>query len=286
MGWFVFGLISYNHLFKTVDSDRRNEISFGCLGDVAQKTNSWFPTSTASIQPQAAFIVLATHQAVCGEGMVVLSAREFALLHEFLLHPGRILSRAQLEEHLYGINEEVESNAVDFLIHGVRKKLARMQTGRAETTVVDVSKMARELIAEYLPMVEAGGIDLGLDESDRLTLSAVAENLYLILRNALENALKYSPQGEEVTLNIYETEESAVLEIIDNGPGIPVSERERVFDPFYRLPETSEAGSGLGLAIAMEAAICQGGIVSLHNRQEGSGLIFRYNQDKTTALPG
>ncbi len=164
--------------------------------------------------------------------------------------------------------------------------LARMQTGKVETTMVDISKMARELIAEYLPMAEAGGIDLGLDESARLTLPAVAENLYLILRNALENALKYCSQGGEVTLRIYETEESAVMEIIDNGPGIPVSQRERVFDPFYRLPETSEEGSGLGLAIAMEAAICQGGIVSLHNRQEGSGLIFRYSQRKNPPLPG
>ncbi len=65
----------------------------------------------------------ATHQATCGDIMVILSAREFALLHALLLHPGRILARAELEEHIYGWNEEVESNAVDFLIHGVRKKL-------------------------------------------------------------------------------------------------------------------------------------------------------------------
>ncbi len=65
----------------------------------------------------------ATYQATCGEVRVVLSGREFALFHALLLHPGRILSRAQLEEHIYGWNEEVESNAVDFLIHGVRKKL-------------------------------------------------------------------------------------------------------------------------------------------------------------------
>jgi two-component system, OmpR family, response regulator len=65
----------------------------------------------------------ATHQATCGDIMVILSAREFALLHTLLLHPGRIFARAELEEHIYGWNEEVESNAVDFLIHGVRKKL-------------------------------------------------------------------------------------------------------------------------------------------------------------------
>lgn len=65
----------------------------------------------------------ATHEARCGELAVVLSAREFALLHALLLKPGVILGRAELEERIYGWNEEVESNAIDFLIHGVRKKL-------------------------------------------------------------------------------------------------------------------------------------------------------------------
>lgn len=65
----------------------------------------------------------ATREARCGAVVEQLSAREFALLHAFLLRPGRILSRTELEEHIYGWNEEVESNAVDFLIHGVRRKL-------------------------------------------------------------------------------------------------------------------------------------------------------------------
>lgn len=65
----------------------------------------------------------ATRTARCGEAETALSAREFALLHALLLRPGRILTRAELEAHIYGWNEEVESNAVDFLIHGVRRKL-------------------------------------------------------------------------------------------------------------------------------------------------------------------
>lgn len=65
----------------------------------------------------------ASHEACCGEQKVMLSAREFALLHALLLRPGTICSRADLEQHLYGWNEEVESNAVDFLIHALRKKL-------------------------------------------------------------------------------------------------------------------------------------------------------------------
>lgn len=64
-----------------------------------------------------------TREARYGEMSAALSAREFALLHALLLRPGKILPRDELEEHLYGWNEEVESNAVDFLIHGIRKKL-------------------------------------------------------------------------------------------------------------------------------------------------------------------
>lgn len=65
----------------------------------------------------------ATHEARRGDLACALSAREFALLHALLLRPGAILNRSELEERIYGWNEEVESNAVDFLIHGVRKKL-------------------------------------------------------------------------------------------------------------------------------------------------------------------
>ena len=65
----------------------------------------------------------ASHEAKCNDTTVLLSAREFSLLHALLLRPGSILTRDELEERIYGWNEEVESNAVDFLIHAVRKKL-------------------------------------------------------------------------------------------------------------------------------------------------------------------
>ena len=64
-----------------------------------------------------------TREAFRGDDAYLLSAREFSLLHALMLHPGAIFTRAELEERIYGWNEEVESNAVDFLIHGIRKKL-------------------------------------------------------------------------------------------------------------------------------------------------------------------
>lgn len=64
-----------------------------------------------------------SREAIRGQTVVQLSAKEFSLLHALLLRPGAILARGELEERIYGWNEEVESNAIDFLIHAVRKKL-------------------------------------------------------------------------------------------------------------------------------------------------------------------
>src|SRR5439155_4773985 len=64
-----------------------------------------------------------THEAVCGDTSVVLSAREFALMHALLERPGAIVSRAQLEQRMYGWGEEVGSNTVEVYIHHLRKKL-------------------------------------------------------------------------------------------------------------------------------------------------------------------
>lgn len=158
--------------------------------------------------------------------------------------------------------------------------LARTQAGTPIESEVNVSVMARELVAEYLPYAEANGIDLGLEESASLTLHTLPDALRLIMKNALDNALKYTPRGGEVTLRILPDKCDAVIEVVDNGPGIPAAERERVFDTFYRISGTLKGGSGLGLAIALEAATRLRGHISLHQRPQGSGLIFRYRHGK------
>ncbi|HCZ13870.1 MAG TPA: two-component sensor histidine kinase [Candidatus Accumulibacter sp.] len=158
--------------------------------------------------------------------------------------------------------------------------LARTQAGSNGQTEVDVSLLARELIADLLPCAEDKGIDLGLDEITRLRIRGAPEAFRLIIRNALENALKYTPEGGEVTLRLRSGDQCTTIEVVDNGPGIPALERERVFDSFYRIPGNGSEGSGLGLTIAREAATRLGGTVSLHARHEGSGLLFRYRQGR------
>ncbi len=156
--------------------------------------------------------------------------------------------------------------------------LAKTQSGESIGSDINVSAMAREQVAHYLPLAESKRIDLGIEEVAQLHLHTEAESLRLIVKNALENAIKYTPAGGKVTLRLLTDNDDAVIEIVDNGPGIPVLEREKVFDPFYRVQDTVVAGSGLGLAIAREAAARLGGTLSLHDVQEGGGVILRYTQ--------
>lgn len=156
--------------------------------------------------------------------------------------------------------------------------LARNQASAPHWETVDVAKLARELIAEYLPLAEARDIDLGLDECGDITLATESQSLRLVLNNALDNALRYTPPAGEVTLRLYTEGDDAVIEVSDTGPGIPAVEHERVFDPFYRIEGAGAEGSGLGLAIARDAAARLGGTLSLHDRPGGPGLVFRYRQ--------
>lgn len=156
--------------------------------------------------------------------------------------------------------------------------LARTQSEPLEFSEVDLSTMVRELIVELLPIAERKHIDLGLDEKVPISIPADPETLRLVLRNALENAVKYAPEGGEVTVRIYANETDHIVDIEDNGPGIAVAERKRVFDPFYRIPGAAGEGSGLGLSIAREAANSLGGRISLHDHPRGYGLVFRYQR--------
>ncbi|OIQ86877.1 sensor protein QseC [mine drainage metagenome] len=156
--------------------------------------------------------------------------------------------------------------------------LARSQAAVATSTRLEVSQLAQELIEDALPLAQARGIDLGLEDEGGIVLAADAATLQLIAKNALDNALRYTPAGGEVTLRLHSEDDDALIEVIDSGPGIAEAERERVFSPFYRSEGAGGEGSGLGLAIARDAAQRLGGTVSLHDRPDGPGLLFRYRQ--------
>jgi len=161
--------------------------------------------------------------------------------------------------------------------------LVRQQASETKLLPVDLATVAVNVIEEMMPIADAKKIDLGLSQEATVKIDADTSAIQLLLRNAVDNALRYSPEGGEVTIRIGSENENAIIEVIDNGPGIPDTELKRVFEAFYRLPGNIQVGSGLGLAIARSIADQFKGSITLSNRTNSTGLIFSYRQRQSQA---
>lgn len=152
--------------------------------------------------------------------------------------------------------------------------LARVESQPAAAAQpVGLQQLAREAVAQVLPDARARGIDLGLENEADAQVTGQPEALHILLRNLLENAVKYTPTGGRVDILI--TTQPPGLVVEDSGPGIPEAERERVFDRFYRTTDAQAAGSGLGLAIVRTIAQQHGAVVTLGRSERLGGLRVR-----------
>lgn len=152
--------------------------------------------------------------------------------------------------------------------------LARQEAaaGAGEAVRVDLVAVAALAIADALPAALAKGIDLGLEDGAAGSVLGQEGPLRILVRNLLENAVKYTPAGGTVDLAIRTGGDRVELVVADSGPGIPPAERERVFDRFYRLPGQEGLGNGLGLAIVKAVAERHQGRVGLGRSDRLGGL--------------
>jgi len=145
----------------------------------------------------------------------------------------------------------------------------------AQVGPIDVAQVAREAIGDATALAAAEGAVLQLDAPDELPLRGDAAALRSLLRNLLDNAIRHGrgerERGPAVVLRLRSTARDCVIEVDDDGPGIPAAERERVFDRFHRREGSRDGGSGLGLAIVRAVAERHGGRVALAE-PPGGGL--------------
>ena len=167
--------------------------------------------------------------------------------------------------------------------------LARAEGGGAHLTLqsCDMVKLASEVLQDSLPQAMDKGLDLGYEGVDAGTPGVQVQGnptlLKEMLRNLVENAMHYTPSTSErqgvITLRVLVDPYSRalVIQVEDNGPGIPPPERELVFQPFYRALGTNVDGSGLGLPIVKEIAVQHGASVTVdaaHPSQTPPGACF------------
>ncbi|WP_438395551.1 ATP-binding protein [Caballeronia sp. DA-9] len=163
--------------------------------------------------------------------------------------------------------------------------LARSEPdGKNATALVDLHALLDECVGASVLVAQQRGVDLGIEASEAATVMGDQNALRVMFNNLIDNATKYTPDGGRVDVCLRVAEGDPVVEISDNGPGIPAEERERVFDRFYRVgasadrARTDVAGSGLGLAIVRRIAEQHGAKVALAESKSGGLLVsIRFN---------
>jgi two-component system OmpR family sensor kinase/two-component system sensor histidine kinase QseC len=143
--------------------------------------------------------------------------------------------------------------------------LARAEPGGAEAALADadLAEVARQATADTVPLAAANAVELELDAPQPQTVRADAAALRILVRNLVDNAVRYAGRGGRVLVQVSGEDAQAIVRVDDSGPGIPAEERARVFDRFYRRDGGESTGSGLGLAIVRAIAQRHGAQVAL-----------------------
>ncbi len=222
------------------------------VAPLVQSLNALLERLRQSLDAQRAFVSDAAH-----ELRSPLTALKLQL---------RVLARAE--------EPAAREAAVDTLSRGIDRAsrlveqllmLARSEPAATDVALapVDLADIARQAIDATQAFAASRQTDLALDASEPVIVNADERALIALLRNLLDNAVRYAPAGARVQVGVRLEQTQPTLTVDDNGPGIAPAERERVFDRFYRGLRSDEEGTGLGLAIVRGVAQQHGAGVKL-----------------------
>ncbi|MCF6282695.1 MAG: ATP-binding protein [Candidatus Polarisedimenticolaceae bacterium] len=204
--------------------------------------------------------------------------------HELRTPLAAIKTQAQVAQRVTMVEEK--RHALDNIVNGV-DRMARLveqllTLSRADSLVsssvnkchIDLKEIAQTVLADEAPAAISRAIELGLDCDQAVSyeLFGSAAALSTLLRNLVDNAIRYSPQGGEVSVIIERTAAQIILTVNDTGPGIPEEERTTLLKRFKRGRHIDTPGSGLGLSIVERFAKLHGATLQLKSAPQGGGL--------------
>ena len=143
--------------------------------------------------------------------------------------------------------------------------LARHEAPSGEVVVVPLDRVVKDVVADVLPEAARKGIDLGFELIEPIATPGEPVMIATMVRNLIDNAVRFTPAGGRVDIGVYREGSEAVLQIEDAGPGIPPDDIDRIFEPFFRGSRPTEDGTGLGLSIVKRIVDRLGGSVVLEN---------------------
>ena len=142
---------------------------------------------------------------------------------------------------------------------------------------VSIQKIYRLVLEDLMPLAEVKNIDIGVEGEQDCIISVNEIDMITLIRNLVDNAIRYTPHNGRVDLSVINVDNQVILTVKDNGPGIMLEERKRIFDPFYRTLGSEQVGSGLGMSIVKTITTQIGANIELDfsNKQNESGLLVR-----------
>lgn len=149
--------------------------------------------------------------------------------------------------------------------------LARQDAARSDRTqweVAELDRVAKSVIADLLHQAISRGVDLGFERADSAPVHAEPVMLAAMIRNLIDNALRFTPEGGKIDVAIYQDGGASILQIADTGPGISSDEIGRIFEPFFRGQRPEGDGVGLGLSIVKRIVDRLGGSIEAANIAE------------------
>ena len=221
----------------------------------------------AAMKKQREFVADASHELRTPLTSVLANLE---LLQASLDDPGRDEERAMVDSALRS-SGRMSRLVGDLLL------LARADAGRvAARTHCNLAEVAGNAAAEVAPTV--GERELRIDNERPLPVEGNPDELHRMILNLLDNAVRHTPPGSAIELRLRAAGSDAVIEVADDGPGIPAEVREQIFDRFVRADGPADTaprgGSGLGLAIVRAVAASHGGTVEAAESESG-GALFR-----------
>ena len=200
--------------------------------------------------------------------------------HELRTPVAAIKAQAQVAQAASGMEERKRS--INNVIQGCDRAsrlvdqlliLARLDAlDDSVTEPCRLRSIASEVITEIAPDALKKGVQIELLEGDDAVVRGHPGLLQVMLRNLVDNAVKHTPQGTVVQVNIADSQGTSCLSVSDNGPGIPEQEREKVMERFYRPLGTQASGSGLGLSIVERIAEIHAATLQMGSPNNGQGL--------------
>ena len=205
---------------------------------------------------------------------------------------------AGIRLHAQNLTERLkDSGPVNQLMHGVDQMthvveqllvLSRVEyvAGKQQNAPAKLRAITQQTMAELAPLAIEKNQQLELHGDDDVETRVPSESLKTILANILSNTIRYTHERGKIEVIIVKMPKGVILQISDNGPGIPKERRSRVFERFYRIADQSITGSGLGLSIVREICNKEGIGIDLSDSQIGpTGLAVRLNFPEDLILP-